>query len=134
MPLTQVPLNMLDPTAGGLSYRNKIINGCGWIDQRNNNSPVTVNSTANTFALPDLRGEFVRGWDDGRGIDTGRAVGTAQAQSIESHVHNWGAALLVGSGAGATATSGSGSSFGTSSTGGAETRPRNVALLACVKT
>ncbi|ACS87569.1 phage tail-collar fiber domain-containing protein [Musicola paradisiaca] len=28
--------------------------------------------------LPDLRGEFIRGWDDGRGVDAGRAILTAQ--------------------------------------------------------
>ncbi|WNK39174.1 phage tail protein [Pantoea agglomerans] len=28
--------------------------------------------------LNDLRGEFIRGWDDGRGVDTGRALGSAQ--------------------------------------------------------
>ncbi|MDL4470774.1 phage tail protein [Citrobacter braakii] len=28
--------------------------------------------------LPDLRGEFIRGWDDGRNIDSGRAILTAQ--------------------------------------------------------
>ncbi|UUE08611.1 phage tail protein [Dickeya zeae] len=28
--------------------------------------------------LPDLRGEFIRGWDDGRGVDTGRAVMSRQ--------------------------------------------------------
>ncbi|WP_231354611.1 phage tail protein, partial [Escherichia coli] len=27
-----------------------------------------------SLALPDLRGEFIRGWDDGRGIDNGRAL------------------------------------------------------------
>ena len=32
-----------------------------------------------TFALPDLRGEFVRGADDGRGVDAGRTLGSAQA-------------------------------------------------------
>ena len=32
-----------------------------------------------TFALPDLRGEFVRGADDGRGVDAGRVLGSAQA-------------------------------------------------------
>ncbi|EKY3086949.1 phage tail protein [Cronobacter dublinensis] len=31
--------------------------------------------------LPDLRGEFIRGWDDGRGIDAGRALLSAQAAS-----------------------------------------------------
>lgn len=40
-----------------------------------------------TFNLPDLRGEFVRGLDDGRGIDTARALGSAQADEIESHTH-----------------------------------------------
>ncbi|MDQ0432631.1 phage tail protein [Pantoea agglomerans] len=29
--------------------------------------------------LNDLRGEFIRGWDDGRGVDSGRAIGSAQA-------------------------------------------------------
>ncbi|EFB2451087.1 tail fiber protein [Escherichia coli] len=28
--------------------------------------------------LPDLRGEFIRGWDDGRGVDTGRSLLSAQ--------------------------------------------------------
>lgn len=32
-----------------------------------------------SLVLPDLRGEFIRGWDDGRGVDPGRAVGTTQA-------------------------------------------------------
>ena len=31
--------------------------------------------------LPDLRGEFIRGWDDGRGVDSGRALLSAQAAS-----------------------------------------------------
>jgi phage-related tail fiber protein len=31
-----------------------------------------------TFNLPDLRGEFVRGWDDSRGVDTSRIMGTSQ--------------------------------------------------------
>ncbi|QBX80583.1 phage tail protein [Citrobacter tructae] len=32
--------------------------------------------------LPDLRGEFLRGWDDGRGIDSGRAVGSYQSPTL----------------------------------------------------
>jgi len=35
-----------------------------------------------TFALPDLRGEFLRGFDDGRGADLGRAIGTKQDSSL----------------------------------------------------
>lgn len=40
-----------------------------------------------TFGLPDLRGEFVRGWDDARGVDSGRVFGSAQAGQNESHTH-----------------------------------------------
>lgn len=42
----------------------------------------------NTFNLPDLRGEFVRGLDDGRGVDANRAIGSAQAHAYGSHTHN----------------------------------------------
>ena len=34
--------------------------------------------------LPDLRGEFIRGWDDGRGIDTGRGMLTSQGDAIRN--------------------------------------------------
>ncbi|MEI7087581.1 tail fiber protein [Pectobacterium versatile] len=34
--------------------------------------------------LPDLRGEFVRGWDDGRGADAGRALMSAQGDAIRN--------------------------------------------------
>lgn len=40
-----------------------------------------------TFNLPDLRGEFVRGWDDARGVDSGRAFGSFQDGQNESHTH-----------------------------------------------
>ncbi|EKS6731176.1 tail fiber protein [Enterobacter mori] len=35
-----------------------------------------------TFALPDMRGEFIRGWDNGRGIDSDRAFGSWQKPSV----------------------------------------------------
>ncbi len=41
---------------------------------------------ANTFNLPDLRGEFIRGADRGRGVDPGRAVGSAQKASHHASV------------------------------------------------
>ncbi|CAD6046763.1 tail collar domain-containing protein [Escherichia coli] len=43
-----------------------------------------------TNKLPDLRGEFIRGWDDGRGVDNGRGLLTLQEGAIVSHNHYWG--------------------------------------------
>lgn len=37
--------------------------------------------------LPDLRGEFIRGWDNGRGVDAGRGVLSVQAHATEAHSH-----------------------------------------------
>src|SRR5690625_109412 len=37
-----------------------------------------------TFNLPDLRGEFVRGVDNGRGVDAGRALGQHQADALQN--------------------------------------------------
>lgn len=93
-----------------------------------------VGDGATTFNVPDLRAEFVRGWDDGRGIDTGRVFGTAQADDIRSHTHLiyrnsafnsvTGGPTLLTDGEAATQSG---------AFGGTETRPRNVALLACIK-
>lgn len=41
---------------------------------------------ATTFNLPDLRGEFLRGADRGRGVDAGRAIGSAQGDAIRNIV------------------------------------------------
>lgn len=40
-----------------------------------------------TFNLPDLRGETIRGWDDARGVDSGRAIGSWQDGQNVSHTH-----------------------------------------------
>ncbi|MCE5274869.1 MAG: tail fiber protein [Deltaproteobacteria bacterium] len=91
-----------------------------------------------TFNLPDLRSEFIRGWDDGRGVDSGRTFGSAQADALESHTHT---VRLRSCGSGSASNSLQGSTqvpytdqdFTTAATGGTETRPRNVALLPCIK-
>lgn len=38
--------------------------------------------------LPDMRGEFIRGLDNGRGVDEGRQVLSWQRDSLKSHTHN----------------------------------------------
>ncbi|WKV91175.1 phage tail protein [Pseudomonas sp. B21_DOA] len=40
------------------------------------------NEGAGNFRLPDLRAEFLRGWDHGRGYDVGRAIGSAQLGTL----------------------------------------------------
>jgi microcystin-dependent protein len=47
-----------------------------------------------TFNLPDMRGLFPRGWDDGRGLDPGRAFGVYQDMMIHSHAHGASAAAV----------------------------------------
>lgn len=143
-------------------------------------SPNTGNGTT-TFTLPDLRSEFVRGIDDGRGVDTGRVLGSAQASQNLAHNHTGltnsdththsattssaglhahtvkGLAAVASNPYGVTSPSSSGNSGATVSTtsdgahvhavtvdsdthnhtiasdGGTEARPRNIALLACIK-
>ncbi len=116
---------------------------------------------SSTFHLPDLRGEFIRGLDQGRGVDTGRTLGSLQDDDLAPHVHsgvtsvngshthtvgietNFTAGSEMAAGVGyaqgalAVQTSSGGSHTHTvtiESAGGAESRPRNIALLYCVKT
>tara|TARA_B100001093_G_scaffold175586_2_gene168343 strand:+ start:14902 stop:15705 length:804 start_codon:yes stop_codon:yes gene_type:complete len=95
-----------------------------------------VGDGSSTFNVPDLRGEFMRGWDDSRGIDSGRSFGSAQADELKSHTHPivgrtsiTAASANVGGVGGTTISTSSASG----ATGGTETRGRNIALLACIK-
>ena len=111
-----------------------------------------------TFNLPDLRGEFVRGWDDGRGIDSRRALGSAQSDAIRNITgkldsgQNQAEQLfdnVITSGAFGKEQATKQWTFDSSARGDAvtavtfdasrvvptanENRPRNIALLACIK-
>jgi microcystin-dependent protein len=93
---------------------------------------------ATTFGLPDLRGEFIRGWDDSRGVDSGRAFGSAQGDLMRNHTHNYfisqGSIQWTGDpGSGAQSLAITNTDVPNGGLGGAENRPRNVALLACIK-
>lgn len=92
--------------------------------------------------LPDLRGEFIRGWDDGRNVDTGRLLLSLQSHAFQDHKHlagfdNGYDRLFANSraqGTGSTVNNNSRTSFAISATTtnewnvANETRPRNIAF------
>lgn len=109
----------------------------------------TYGGSGNTFYIPDLRGEFIRGWDAGRSLDPGRGFGTVQGDQFRAHNHGvpgddqWtyanGIGGWVSSSRGAFSydaisnLSGGGQVWNSTTEGGSETRPRNIALLPIIK-
>jgi len=100
-------------------------------------NPSTSRSTSGTYiVIPDLRAEFLRGWDDARGVDSGRALNSSQTDQLQDHTHNTAvltATIAVSAGGAALANSGGATNNITSSAPvsgnhGAETRPRNRAV------
>jgi microcystin-dependent protein len=96
-----------------------------------------VGDGSTTFNVPDGRGEFPRGWDDARGVDSGRAFASAQAQDTQPHAHGQVGYTAGGGSTGpvnmAGYTSPAGSGLATASFGTTENRPRNLAWLCCIK-
>ena len=90
-----------------------------------------------TFNVPDLRGEFIRGWvDDKVGIDTQTTFGRSQGDSFRSHTHTYNRNNNQNTDHSGTDTVSNNPSFTsapTGSTGGDETRPRNISFLYCIK-
>ena len=122
----------------------------------------TYGGTGATFALPDLRGQFIRGIDSGRGVDTGRVFGSTQtaAAQLNPHYHSYPGQTNLNVAAGRNNWQGTALSSGLTFTGTAsnpgsmyltsdalsntgaiisgnssnsETRPTNVALLPIIK-
>ncbi len=89
-----------------------------------------------TFNLPDMRGAFARGWDNGRGLDPSRNLGSYQADAYKSHSHSFVAQQNIG---GYTDNGGDpdqrsiADTRNTNASGGSETRPKNVALMYIIK-
>jgi microcystin-dependent protein len=91
---------------------------------------------ATTFNLPDFRGEFIRGWDDARGVDAGRVFGSFQADEFKAHTHPMQQIEIIGNGE-RDNNAQAGVNFNAANTGtagGNETRPRNKAALYIIKT
>lgn len=120
-----------------------------------------LNPGQSSATLPEMRGEFLRGWDNGRGADLGRAIKTAQTDALQDHGHP----LLMGSSTAVILTNATGltGTVATQSGGDVvantrydnisqdgnpfvgmtsllpgnrtalETRPRNISVLYCIK-
>lgn len=87
-----------------------------------------------TFRLPDFRGVFPRFLDEGRGLDPGRIHGTYEHDELKEHFHTGGVRLSANTVNGAQgAYAVSDTSFATGTTGGAETRPKNITLYAFIR-
>ena len=99
-------------------------------------------NSSDKFNLPDLRGQFIRGFDSGAGIDPGRTLGSTQNDDFKSHDHatkvhrtqksdnstNW---MLSDPDIGENIN---GTVFLPSTfTGGTETRPTNIAMIGIIK-
>lgn len=89
------------------------------------------------LSLPDLRGVFVRGWNFTTDVltrDASRAFGTLQDDAFKAHSHTYLKATgYVSADPAPGATFAFGAITATGSTGGSETRPVNLAFLACIK-
>lgn len=111
-----------------------------------------VGDGSTTFNLPDSRGQFDRGWDDGRGLDPARAFGSNQTGALQAHSHsitdpghlhvlpgnlNGGIAgsAVIGNAGGSTTYNSASATTGVTvnSTGGSETRPTNIARMKIIR-
>jgi len=116
-----------------------------------NNIGYTWGGGGASFNLPDLRGEFPRSWDDGRGVNSGRSFASGEGQDWKgfyqsnigsnttsySHGEIYMGKTIFGTFAGSPGMFGGRWAAPAAAIGtawdGSEIRPRNRALLACIK-
>jgi len=170
--IVTVDSNSINAWAGMIAYFGRATAPAGWL--KANGATVSRTTYAalftsigttwgagngtTTFVLPDLRAEFLRGWDDGRGGDASRALGTFQGSQNLAHVHgvvdpghvhllNYQVPVNTMDTDRGTDNSShfsvddpimpntfsSKTNIAIQYDGGNESRPRNIALLACIK-
>jgi microcystin-dependent protein len=114
-----------------------IPNGNGTVQGKSGNFSALHSQVGGT--LPDLRGYFIRGLDDGKGIDVNRALRSTQEDSFKNHNHSY---VLPDNSNGAGGGDAYASIYAknnpdyqrsTRNTGDSETRPKNVALHYIIK-
>jgi len=109
----------------------------------------TGDEGAGNFRLPESRGEFLRGWDHGRGIDGGRTIGSYQVDTLQNITGMFDGYLDITTASGAFTLNNFSASINPLNQKGAyhgvnfdaskvvrtsaETRPRNLAVLWCIK-
>lgn len=125
------------PTGWIAANGDTIPNGPGTVQGKTADFSALYSLIGTTYGpagkLPDLRGYFVRGnGTNSDGTESG-TFGAKQADEFKRHNHT--VAIYNGSAreAGGGATILAGNSTTTSSEGGTETRPRNIAMLYCIK-
>ena len=116
-------------TKGQYGYFNSTTCPSGWVLANGSNGTV------------DLRGEFIRSWDAGRGVDGGRGLGSYQEQRTNnlgrvrySYASGTNSNVNEHGGLSSPVRTGDGTGYGLQfENRGGETRSRNIALLACMK-
>jgi microcystin-dependent protein len=108
-----------------------------WMALGTTSSPYGQGDGSTTFNLPDLRGYFVRGVGTNSDGTAAGTFGAKQADDLKSHTHEVDMSGSNGPMAAGPAGNGPAPRYSTTgitgATGGTETRPRNIAMLYCIK-
>lgn len=138
---TSAPAGFIELNGGTIGYTDAerpILTSAGGASTRG--ASAAADWAANKrITITDARGEFIRGLDRSRGVDTGRKLGIAQSEMVGPHTHPANGKTDRNTTAGgsdqvllknATANA---LDPAVNANSGTENRPRNVAFLACIK-